>query len=163
MNDKTVDSWVETSGLSKVECAMIQPSYGSPSIENNITPAYGISSSVLIGLNLSMNVINGIQLSKGAKFKTAPIVGLISGAGQITLGALNYPKVQTGWNRTYINTAQRNLSFLNIGLGTSSMILSSWNLISNKKPKNKSVSWNIYSFPTQGKNFGLAFSLTKQL
>ena len=30
MNDRMVDSWLETSGLTKEECAMIQPSYGPP-------------------------------------------------------------------------------------------------------------------------------------
>ena len=33
MNDKTIDAWVEASGLSKVECAMIQPSYDYDSTE----------------------------------------------------------------------------------------------------------------------------------
>jgi len=139
MNDKTIDNWIRNSGLTKLECAMIQPTYGSTTNENEISPAYGISSSMVIGLNLSLNVINGIQLSKNANYKTAPIVGLISGAGQIALGAFNYPKEQIGWNGTYINTTQRNLSFINIGLGTSTMLLSSWNLLSNRKPKNKTL------------------------
>src|SRR5690606_8533137 len=124
----------------------------------------GVSSSLVGGLNLSLNTINGIQISKGANSKTVPILGLITGAGQITLGALNYPKEQMTWGGTYVNSAQRNLSLINIGLGTSTMILSSWNLITNRKPKEKkSLSWNIYSFQTQDSNMGLGFSFTKRL
>lgn len=165
MNDQTVDNWVQLSGLTKEECAMIQPAYGpAPTpTDNSISPAYGVSSSLVGGLNLSLNTINGIQISKGANSKTVPILGLLTGAGQITLGALNYPKEQTTLGGTYVNTTQRNLSLINIGLGTSTMILSSWNLIANRKPKQKSLSWNIYSFPTEDNNMGLGFSLTKQL
>jgi hypothetical protein len=163
MNDPKIDSWVQTSGLTKEECAMIQPAYGPAPTDNYISPAYGVSSSLVGGLNLSLNTINGIQISKGANSKTVAILGLITGAGQITLGALNYPKEQMTWGGTYVNPAQRNLSLINIGLGTSTMILSSWNLITNRKPKEKSLSWNIYSFPTQDSNIGLGFSLTKRL
>ena len=163
MNDQTVDSWVQSSGLTKQECAMIQPAYGPAPSDNYISPAYGVSSSLVGGLNLSLNTINGIQISKGANNKTVPILGLIAGAGQITLGALNYPKEQMTWGGTYVNPAQRNLSLINIGIGTSTLILSSWNLITNRKPKEKSLSWNIYSFPTQSSNMGLGFSLTKRL
>jgi len=165
MNDQTVDSWIQSSGLTKEECAMIQPAYGyrpAPT-DNYISPAYGISSSLIGGFNLSLNTINGIQISKGAKNKNVPILGLIAGAGQITLGALNYPKEQMTMNGILVNQSERNLSFINIGLGTSTLLLSSWNLITNRKPKEKSLSWNIYSFPTQGSNMGLGFSLTKRL
>lgn len=163
MNDQKIDNWVQESGLTKEECAMIQPTYGPAPTDNYISPAYGVSSSLIGGLNLSMNTINGIQISKGAKNKTVPILGLITGAGQITLGALNYPKEQITWGGTYVNSSQRNLSLINIGLGTSTLILSSWNLITNRKPKEKLFSWNVYSFPTQSSNFGLGFSLTKRI
>jgi hypothetical protein len=162
-NDQTVDSWIQASGLTKEECAMIQPTYGTAPTNNYISPAYGVSSSLFGGLNLSLNTINGIQISKGANNKTVPILGLITGAGQITLGALNYPKEQMTMNGILVNQSQRNLSLINIGLGTSTMILSSWNLITNRKPKEKSLSWNIYSIPTQDSNTGLGFSLTKRL
>ncbi|GAB2799819.1 hypothetical protein GCM10027275_52300 [Rhabdobacter roseus] len=163
MNDQTIDRWVQASGLTKEECAMIQPAYGPAPTDNYISPAYGVSSSLMGGLSLSLNTINGIQLSKGANNKTVPILGLISGAGQITLGTINYPKEQRSINGILVNESQRNLSLINIGLGTSTMILSSWNLITNRKPKEKSLSWNLYSFPTQDSNMGLGFSLKKRL
>ncbi|WP_296622825.1 hypothetical protein [Marivirga sp.] len=165
MNDQTVDSWIQSSGLSKEECAMIQPQYGYLNSQNvnNISAAYGVPSSLMSGMNLSLSTINGIQIAKETTNKTVPILGLISGAGQITLGALNYPKVEMTLNGISQNTGQRNLSLLNIGLGTTTMVLSSWNLLTNKKPKEKSLSWNVYSFPTRGSNVGLGLSFTKRL
>ena len=47
------------------------------------------------------------------------------------------PKEQITWGGTYVNPGQRNLTLINIGLGTATMILSSWNLITNIKPKEK--------------------------
>lgn len=162
MNDQTIDQWIQSSGLTKEECAMIQPAYGPTPSDSYVTATYGVSTSVLSGLNISLNTINGIQISRGADRRTVPILGLISGAGQIALGAFNYPKEQTVWGGTFVNPAQRNLSLINIGLGTSTLILSSWNLITNRKPKEKSLTWNLYSFQTTDNNTGLGFSVTKR-
>ena len=164
MNNSTVDNWVLTSGLAKEECAMIQPTYGPTPVEtyNNITPAYGISSSIIGGLNLSLNTINGIQIGKGTTNKTVSIIGLITGAGQIALGSAKFPKENKGWGTNYTNESQKTLSMVNIGLGTTTMILSAWNLITNRKQKDKLTTWNIYSFPTQNNNTGMAFSMTRR-
>jgi len=164
MNNSTVDNWVLTSGLTKEECAMIQPTYGPTPVYsyNYISPAYGISSSIIGGLNLSLNTINGIQIGKGTTNKTVPIIGLITAAGQIALGSAMFPKETNDWGTNYTNESQKTLSMVNIGLGTSTMILSAWNLITNRKPKDKLTTWNIYSFPTEANNKGMAFSLTRR-
>ena len=94
MNDPNVDSWIRSSGLTKKECAMIQPTYGPVPTDNYISPAYGVSSALVSGLNLSLNTVNGIQISKGANNKTIAILGILSGAGQIAFGAYNFPKEQ---------------------------------------------------------------------
>jgi len=162
MNDETVDNWIMTSGLTKEECAMIQPTYGPAPTDYYISPTYGISSSALGGINLSLNSINAIQVYKGANSKTIPIIGLVTGAGQVALGVLNYPQEEETFFGVTVNEAQRNLSLLNITLGTSTIILSSWNLIANRKPKDKSYSWNIYGVPTSETSVGLAFGMTKR-
>ncbi|MBL4585872.1 MAG: hypothetical protein JKX84_02260 [Flavobacteriales bacterium] len=90
-------------------------------------------------------------------------MSLITGAGQVTLGALSYPNDRRNWNGNYISASQRNLSLINIGLGTSTIILSAWNLIANRKPKEKSLSWDVYSFPTPEGNVGVSFILKKRL
>lgn len=160
MNDPRVGNWVSGSGLSREECAMIQPTYGTNPVStvNHITPAYGISSSILGGLNLSLNTINGIQIGKGTANQVVPIMGLITGAGQIVLGTAMYPKEFNNWGAIYTNESQRNLSLVNIGLGTTTMILSAWNLFSDAKPKDKLTTWSIYGYPTHDNSTGLAFS-----
>ncbi len=165
MNDQTVDNWVLTSGLTKEECAMIQPTYGPMPVytTNTLTPAYGISSSVISGLNLAFTTVNCLQIGKGTTNKTVPIIGLLTGAGQIALGSVMFSKEQTSSGNQYqISQSQKTLSMVNIGLGTTTMILSAWNLITNRKPKEKLTAWNIYSFPTQDNNTGIAFSLTRK-
>jgi hypothetical protein len=165
MNDPMVDEWIQTSGLTLEECAMIQPTYGStPAYTYNyISPAYGISSSVIGGLNLSLNAVNGMQIGKGATSKTAPIIGLITGAGQIALGSFMFPKDQITWGGAIrTNESQKALSMVNIGLGTSTVILSVCNLLTNRKPKDKLTTWNICSFPTPGNHTGMAFCLTRK-
>lgn len=168
MHDPVLDSWIASSGLSKEECAMIQPSYGSFPVpvytDTYVSPGYGITTSLVSGLNVSLVAVNSIQLAKGTHRKTVPILGLITGAGQITMGALNYPDKETNyWGETYVNPEQRNLSLMNIGLGASTMIMSSWNLIANRKPKDKSLAWNVYGFPSEKRQLGIGFSLRKKL
>ena len=168
MNDKTVDSWIGTSGLTKEECAMIQPTYGpvygypSNQATNNITAAYGISSAVLGGLNLSLNTINAIQIAKGTNSKVLPVAGLITGLGQMTVGVAMFSKKQNVDGYNYSNESQKTLSMINIGLGTATMLVSAWNLITNRKPTNKPTTWNIYSYPAQNNNTVFAFSLTRK-
>jgi hypothetical protein len=97
MEEPVLDEWIEASGLTKLECAMIQPSYNwypqpVDATNNHIDAAYGISSSVLGGINLSLNVINGVQLSKGANSVAVPVLGMIMGTFQVALGALEWPE-----------------------------------------------------------------------
>ena len=163
MNDKSLDNWIAESGLTKEECAMIQPTYpGGPYGYGNYIPiAYSISSFVIGATNISTSIINSRQISKGAKNKTAPILGLLFGAGQVTIGALSMPPRIAIDRET--NKSKRALSFVNIGVGASSIILSTINLLTNKKPKvEKKTSWGVYSFPAQNNNLGLAFSFTKR-
>jgi hypothetical protein len=165
MNNPAVDNWILTSGLTKEECAMIQPTYGPDPVytHNYITPAYGISSSILGGINLSLNTINGLQFGGNATNKTVPLIGLITGAGQITLGSIMFPRENDIVWPNAINESQKTLSMINIGLGTTTMILSAWNLLSNREPKDKLTTWNIHRFSTQDNSTGMALSLTHKL
>jgi hypothetical protein len=165
MNNKAIDTWIANSGLTKEECAMIQPAYGPPPVYNynNIPSSYGISSSALGGINFSINAINAVQMMRGSTGKTIPTVGLITGAGQVVLGIAAFPKNTnsfTGANTT--NESKKTLSMLNIGLGTTTMILSAWNLINKKKIKEKTTSVSLYTLPTESK-MNIGFTLSRKL
>lgn len=168
MDDEAIDSWILSNGLTKQECAMIQPAYGpSPTYtypNDYIPTAYGVSSSILCGLNASLITVNGMQIVRGYKNPALPIIGLASGVGQIILGATMWPADQyDGWTgQTYSNNSQKTLCMVNIGIGTSTMILSTINLIINKKQKNKLTQWNIYSYPTYNNEVAIGFSFSRQ-
>jgi len=165
MNDSLVYNWVVVSGLTKEECAMIQPAYGTPPgyNYNSISEEYAITSAILGGANLSLSTINVIQISEGTDNKTIPIIGLGTGAGSVILGLINLP--ENGSQDFYgtTNESQQILSMVNIGLGITTMILSSWNLIDNKKAEDKTVTWNFFSYPIQGNQMGVGFNLIKRL
>ena len=165
MNDRNVDAWISGSGLTKLECAMIQPSYGWEPIPvdnnyNHISPGYGASSAVLGGVNLSLNVLNGMQISNGSNQQAVPVIGMLLGSLQVLMGAVEWPEEtmnSTGGITT--NESQKALSMVNIGLGTSTLLLSTWNLIDKKKvsPQTQPSSWNLFGFPSENKSMGIGF------
>jgi len=165
MNDSLVYNWVAVSGLTKEECAMIQPAYGTPPgyNYNSISEEYAITSAILGGANLSLSTINVIQISEGTDNKTIPIIGLGTGAGSVILGLINLPEDGSQGIYGTTNESQQILSIFNIGLGITTMILSSWNLIDNKKAEDKTVTWNFFSYPIQGNQMGVGINLTKRL
>jgi len=170
MKDPMLDEWIDASGLTKMECAMIQPSYNweplppTNATNNHIDAAYGVSSAVLGGLNLSLNVINSVQLSKNTNNVAVPVFGIIMGSFQVALGAIEWPEeMENSTGGITTNESQKALSMVNIGLGTSTLLLSTWNLIhqSQARPKTRSSSWNLYGFPAD-RNLGVGFYYAKK-
>ncbi|WP_257667738.1 hypothetical protein [Parapedobacter tibetensis] len=167
MQDPAVDNWIASSGLTKMECAMIQPSYGGVTIvyddKNHVSKGYGMSSALLSGANLSFTTINAIQIGRGTDNRVVPWIGLASGAAQITLGIAEYPEEEMNiYDEPYMNVGQRNVSLLNIGLGTATMILSSWNLIANKPRKERAVRWGFQRISIPNGHDGLGFNVVKR-
>lgn len=164
MNMPTVDDWIAASGLTKEECAMIQPSYGPAPGSSYITPAYGVISSVWGGVNLSLNTINAIQVSNGTGNKAIPVISLLSGTGSLIYGALNFSKSEGGFGMyATSNEGQKVLSMVNMGFGTTTLMLGIWNLAANRGSRNKSLTWNIYNFQTANKQTGLGLQLIKRM
>jgi hypothetical protein len=161
MEWNVIDEWIASSGLTKLECAMIQPSYGPTPTENYITPGFGFATAVFSGANVALSVMNISQINRQSKGLFTPILGMVLGAGQITLGALNFPEIQYGWSGSYINEAQRNYALVNVALGTSSVIFSTWSLITRKPAKTRNVSWNVGAFPTNRNQLNVVFSFRK--
>jgi hypothetical protein len=161
MEWNVIDEWIASSGLTKLECAMIQPSYGPTPTENYITPGFGYATAVFSGANVALSVMNVSQINRQNQGLFTPILGMVLGAGQITLGALNFPEIQYGWSGSYINETQRNYALMNVALGTSTMIFSTWSLITRKPDKTRNVSWNVGAFPTNRNQLNVAFSFRK--
>lgn len=164
MNDPLIDDWITSSGLSKMECAMIQPTYGTPSnsYENFNSGAYLISSALLGCVNVSLLAGNTFQIGKGGKKdKTLPVLSLFTSVGSIVYGSINYAQSVNPKLYPQINGPQRSISMVNIGLGASTMILAICNL--SLKKRKKPLSWNINSYTTPANKLGLCVSLTRRI
>lgn len=162
MQDEIVDNWIAQSGLTKEECATIQPTYGNPIYyysSNYISPEYGISSSIFSGLNITLSAINAMQIGMGSDNKIVPVIGLISGTCQVAFGTLMLPQ-DFGIGST--NESQKALSMVNIGLGTATMMLGAWNLIDNKNKAEKLSSWNLYSVPLENNNTAVSLGFIQK-
>jgi len=170
MNEPALNEWANENGLTIEECAMIQPGYGyyppypsSTTVNAEIKTGYGISSGVVIGGNIALNII---QLSGWSGYsKGLAYAGLITGTGQIIFGALNTKKTVatggfSGAERPVSYSKQNNLSYLNIGVGAATLVTSALNLVMNKKNKANANAFNLYSYPNYNNSMtvGLAFS-----
>ncbi|MDR6806638.1 hypothetical protein J2Y45_003830 [Dyadobacter sp. BE34] len=166
MNDRKVDEWIAGSGLSKEECAMIQPQYapGATQNVNNVKPSYAISSTLLMGVNVASTVVNGIQVATGSMRGGAPALGIIGGTGQITMGIIGYKKKAdgSGMIRTtnYGNNSQRSVSMLNMAVGSLTIGMSIWNIAAHKKQVERRSVWDIRSFPDAYGKSGVALAFT---
>jgi hypothetical protein len=171
-DDPLLKGWVAQSGLTLEECAMIQPTYGNPNPNPDPAPSdqyisrnYGVTTGISAGLNIGFNAINQFQIKNGSKSKLVPVLGLATGAYSIINGITHYPRkpVTTGFYTEEANETKKLLSVGNIALGSVSMILSTWNLLKNRKPIPKKITWNLYSQPVYAGRTAYGFSFTKKI
>ncbi len=123
--------------------------WDQPIIETN----HGIASGALTGINFAMSTLNTLQLAKGDYKVAIPAIGMITGAGQLIYGL-------SGFSDEFLyNESMKRLAMCNIGVGTATLILSTCNLMDNKKYETKNTSWNIFSYPQQNAKSGMALSI----
>ncbi len=156
-------AWVETSGLTAEECAMIQPTYGWHKPDNYVPDKMGIATAAWSGLNLAIDVTSTVRFSKPTSSRTLPFIGMASGAGQIVYGIISIPKEGTSWTGTAkVNNAQKNIAFLNIGIGTATMFLNGFNYFLRKGHSTKN-SYGVNSFQIPNNQTAFAFTYTRKL
>lgn len=158
MNMRTPEllSWVATSGLTRDECALIQPSYGSAN--NKLDTGYGVGTAVWSGVNVALSTVNASRIGGQTSSNAVAWAGLASGGGQVLLGSLRMPKEESNFGFNTTNQTERTVSLVNIGLGTATMVLSGWNLLSSHPKPAPRTSFNLYS-PVKD---GLALSMTRR-
>jgi hypothetical protein len=170
MNEPALAAWAEEHGFTIEECAMIQPTYGPPPapdvVQHPISKGYGVSSGVVGGLNLAVNTINLSGRFGGGK--AISYIGFLSGGAQILMGLTNIRKDKTygGWasnSRVDSYKAQNNLSYINIAVGTTTMVTSAVNLILANKIKDKKSAVGLYSYPGLNNEMNIGFTMSRRL
>ena len=170
MNEPIIDAWANEFGLTLEDCAMIQPTYGPPPPAQtsyaDIKTGYGISSGIVGGSNIAVNIAN---LSNRFKHNPAlSYIGLITGTGQVIMGIANVKKTSLlpGINGgdTYSSfKAQNNLSYVNIAMGSTTLLTSVLNLAMQKKNKDKRNAFNLYSYPNYTNEVTMGLSFTRKI
>lgn len=170
MNEPALAAWAEEHGFTIEECAMIQPTYGpvTPTevIHEPISKGYGTSSGVVGGLNLAVNMMN--LTGRFGNTKAISYIGFLSGGAQILMGISNIKKdkisggiwtagVQTSYK------AQNNLSYVNIAMGTTTLVTSALNLILASKVKDKKSTVGLYSYPGLNNEMNVGFTMSRRL
>jgi hypothetical protein len=168
MHEPVVNAWAGENGFTLEECAMIQPSYGGDLTpvyrEAPLKKEYGITSGVLGGANLALSFMNMSGRYKGSK--EVAIIGLMAGAANIIIGAdkirkdkeeltINGPKIITSYK------PQNNLSYINIAMGTTTILTSAFNLLVNRKERKSSI--GLYSYPGVNNNLNMGLSFSKRI
>ncbi|MBN8862917.1 MAG: hypothetical protein J0H92_06080 [Sphingobacteriales bacterium] len=173
MHEPALEKWAADNGLTLEECAMIQPTYGPvPSVQTvnyDIKSGYGVSSGIVGGANIALTInalARGGQLQRGYHY-----VSLVTGAGQVILGLTNirksgYSSIDGGnWmTPTYVSyKAQNTLSYVNIAMGSATLISSAINLAMQKKGKDQRHSFNVYGLPNEANQWTMGLSFSKRL
>lgn len=170
MTNPELIAWVEQSGLTSKECAMIQPTYGAPiaSDPDYVPAGYAISSSALSGIGLSTSLISlGNMKTPQKNGWIVPSIGMASGIGQITLGAINYnrqfPTDFWGYSST-IHPRHQNLSMFNIAFGTFTTAFNTYAFIQQLRGKKSrsDLSWNVYGYQSPSNDVTVGFNLVKR-
>ncbi len=149
---------------------MIQPTYGPPPSSEtsyaDIKTGYGIASGIIGGSNLAINIAN---FSGRLKYKPGlSYIGLATGAGQVIMGVASvrktsYQPVVNGGDTYTSYKAQNNLSYINIAMGSTTIITSALNIAMQKKNKDKKNAFNLYSFPNYANTVSVGLSITRKI
>lgn len=146
--------WVENSGFTREELAMIQPMYGPRIVEetkvnsNNISLSYGLGSSLAAGANSLYLTNNASEPWLFNNPTSNHWYGLAAGTGSVLLGVFNLsnntsfvetlnPETSICINGcalrevTVTNHARTTLSVTNIGIGLFSMARAGYHLLNN--------------------------------
>ncbi|MBF9220595.1 hypothetical protein [Hymenobacter ruricola] len=160
MRTPALAEWVAASGLTKAECALIQPTYGPPPSTDADVKSYAVGSAMWGGINVMLGAANASQFNRPEVGKGAAYAGVLSGTGQLLLGALRLPNDQLGinWSPVTNNSSVRTVSYLNIGLGTATVALSAWNLISHRNAALRKTTVGAVTFPGPAGGSGLSLT-----
>jgi len=151
-----LERWIEDSGLSKEEVAMIQPSYNYQ--EPKAYLGFTYASSVLSVGALTASTLG--QSSNHWLMKSAPYIGLVSGVSQTFFGYTNLrsSRWQPVWSYNYPH-----YDGFNIGLGLATTLVSSYQIINRRrKPIHQTSFFSPSTFTLPENQLAMGFQLVKR-
>ena len=99
---------------------------------------------------ICLDILNVKQIRQnGISNKVVPALGITAGIALLYIGAVENGNIFEDVQTTHIC------------VGAVTLILSTWNLMLEPK-KEIRTSWNLYTFPTNTNNMGIAFSLKRR-
>ncbi len=152
MNDPMLDSWITTTGLTREELATIQPQYVFPvSTYNHFNTGESLITALGSGTNAFIAIQNNNQIKSKSTRKLLPAVGISTGLLQVGFGAILFGNTDYGrdfYGQPIYNETQRGMGLLNMGIGTTTTLLSAWNLLDNRsiRLQSQKVTWNAGNF-----------------
>ena len=108
---------------------------------------------VFAAINITMTSMNIMDISSHGKLRSTAGFGIVTGVSQITYGLIYQPE-----------TNRNEFMAINVGIGTATLLVSSWRLFKNKESKkNNATSWNLFFVPVKTDKFGVGISLTRKI
>ena len=163
MESEKLENWITESGLTKEEYAMIQPSYYF-----QIVNRYATQTIVSSGINSGIIGLNSMNIIREKNRKWIPLLGMTTGAVQTVYGIKKFANHS---NENHYNTISpppsfyrqmRDLSKVNIAIGSANLLLSTGNLFLQRRRKNQAISWNIYGLPQRNNAFAFGVNMVKR-
>lgn len=151
MKEEKLFNWVKKSGLTLEEVQTIQPGYSYDSTIDGPEQKYAIAS--VIFWTLSFASIYTLNSDFNENFPFSPTIGIASGTSSTIAGAVNFGN----------NFSQNTLSVLNIGVGLTTLAVSSAKLTDRilTAKKDDKVHLNFYNSSTSDKNLNFGVQLSK--
>ncbi len=159
MESPLLEDWIDHSGLSKQEVAIIQPTYSNPRNSNYIGYRYGVPSSVLSLTNIGLSTASIVNWNNPEYSKNYARVGMASGVltlgYEFLYGASTFRNAKTDY--------QKKLSNTNLVTGVLALGVNGFRLLNYKKKKDKKISWDFNIQPELNQEPLYNFALLKKL
>jgi hypothetical protein len=115
-----------------------QGMYEGVSLSGSGPNEYLVSTSIISALNTTVTTWNIIKLRNVDKHKSNAAFGIISGTMQTVYGAFHIPST---------NKDDKLLTTVNIGLGLTTILISTIRLVRKNSPKEDNVTFNLLYLP----------------
>lgn len=134
MKMQELDHWMNIHGLSREECAMIQPNYGPAPVVTTQGTGEKVVSVGLSAVNLFQAGLNSRHLLRGDGRRYAGVLGMFGGIMQMGWGVATYQNALDNG----ITKQQVNLLAANLIAGSAACITGGFNFIGNRHKRKKS-------------------------